>query len=240
MSDPQSIYNSYIQQYGYAPKLPSHLIAHAKKSGHKLTFLVARNIINNSKSSQLPSKSLLHSKKQISTKIVMSNNNNNIPKHAQQKQIQPNILKTKNTSISLLQSDTNTVRLYQPLIPLSTEHDIKSNTDDKYDKMEKIDILLGKYYDAMGQNDYFIDGVGKFKVFCENNSHHINEIAKSLNIDIESNLNVHEEKINFFDIDNEFPFIADVQIQKQKEVEILKILKYLYVNLLNNCTYTKY
>eukprot|EP01084_Bolivina_argentea_P297124 511812_1 len=125
--------------------------------------------------------------------------------------------------------------------------------------LDKIDILLGKYYIVMGRNDYFIDGVGKFKRFANHDSQ-IDGINKTLNVHIEYGndydsedsedsdnwvtyeeedgdghpdnwVTYEEEEIKFVEIDNEFPCITN-----DKEAEILKILKYLCDNLLNNIT----
>eukprot|EP01084_Bolivina_argentea_P297123 511811_1 len=112
--------------------------------------------------------------------------------------------------------------------------------------LDKIDILLGKYYIVMGRNDYFIDGVGKFKRFANHDSQ-IDGINKTLNVHIEYDESVENEfeydsehiwltfepaeEIKFVEIDNEFPCITN-----DKEAEILKILKYLCDNLLNNIT----
>eukprot|EP01083_Nonionella_stella_P199193 730634_1 len=64
MSDPQSLYDSYVEEYGIT-KQPNHLIAYAKKSGVKLKFSDARQIItknatnstNNNKTNKSSNKS---------------------------------------------------------------------------------------------------------------------------------------------------------------------------------------
>eukprot|EP01084_Bolivina_argentea_P012041 22570_1 len=94
--------------------------------------------------------------------------------------------------------------------------------------LDKIDILLGKYYSLMGRNDYFIDGIGKFKMFCEKHSDCIVEIRDELNVQFEDDSDPEDEWLtliievfepeeeeeeekfeSFVDIDNEFPFVTN-------------------------------
>ena len=55
MAVAQSVYDNYVNEFGYAPKQPNHLISYGKKSGIKLDFVSARQIIkdNSSKSHAL-------------------------------------------------------------------------------------------------------------------------------------------------------------------------------------------
>eukprot|EP01084_Bolivina_argentea_P211925 360364_1 len=68
----QRIYDNYISQYGYAPEKPKYLIAFAKKSGIKINFKQAREIIiANAKSA--PKKQILNSISSVITNKFIDN-----------------------------------------------------------------------------------------------------------------------------------------------------------------------
>eukprot|EP01083_Nonionella_stella_P218298 782932_1 len=41
----QHVYDEYVKQYGYSPKLPTHLMHFSKKSGSKINFMDCKNVI---------------------------------------------------------------------------------------------------------------------------------------------------------------------------------------------------
>ena len=45
MADAQAVYDEYVKNFGFAPQQPGHLLAYAKKSGAKLKFSEARQVI---------------------------------------------------------------------------------------------------------------------------------------------------------------------------------------------------
>eukprot|EP01084_Bolivina_argentea_P038050 70364_1 len=121
--------------------------------------------------------------------------------------------------------------------------------------LDKIDVLLSKYYTVTGRNDYFVNGIGKFKMFCKNNSDYIDQIATKLNVNIELNIEENSEDDSDSDnwatleeelqvellvnIDNDFPFTNTLQTENQKGKEILNILQYLCDNFVNDTIYIK-
>eukprot|EP01084_Bolivina_argentea_P023534 43912_1 len=54
--DPQTIYNKYVEQFGYGPKQANHLIAFAKKTGKSIKYVAARKIIVENSSNTIKSK----------------------------------------------------------------------------------------------------------------------------------------------------------------------------------------
>eukprot|EP01084_Bolivina_argentea_P220695 373981_1 len=96
------------------------------------------------------------------------------------------------------------------------------------DCVDKIDCLLAKYYIAMGRNNYFNnDGIGKFKLFCDENGEAdvidvLNPEEEQSNYDSDGSMTYDSDySMNwilisramtaacFADIDHEFPFVFD-------------------------------
>eukprot|EP01084_Bolivina_argentea_P106736 190938_1 len=104
----------------------------------------------------------------------------------------------------------------------------------KHGSVNKIDCLLAQYYISMGRNDYFDnDGIGKFKLFCDQNEEF--NIIEELNYD--SDESDDWVLFEFIDIDDQFPIPRDTTTDREEQIK--KILKHFY-DITENTNYMKH
>eukprot|EP01084_Bolivina_argentea_P060759 111007_1 len=90
--------------------------------------------------------------------------------------------------------------------------------------IESIDEKLGEYYKKYGNNHYFDqDGIGKFEKFCDKNGFEDETVITEMEGGI-------PEESLLVDFDDDFPLGSSFIDKKKKEVEIFKVLKYIYEN----------
>eukprot|EP01084_Bolivina_argentea_P240005 403280_1 len=89
-------------------------------------------------------------------------------------------------------------------------------------KMAVMDAALNTFYTALGRNDYYSNGMGKFAHFCL-----VNGIEAD---DIEDELKENVDNCLLVDFDKSFPFPNSTTFTHQKEKlgKILQILQYCY------------
>eukprot|EP01084_Bolivina_argentea_P079569 144318_1 len=87
--------------------------------------------------------------------------------------------------------------------------------------IDLIDQRLAKYYKKKGRNDYYDDGVGKFKQYCVENGFEDDGLEEEMDQE-------DAEDCMFVEFDDNFPFKTQPSDEKEQKTIILSIIKKCY------------
>eukprot|EP01084_Bolivina_argentea_P094775 170417_1 len=84
--------------------------------------------------------------------------------------------------------------------------------------INRIDKALGEYYKSVGQANYFSNGVGLFRNYCEENEFDSDHLIEEFKIDASDSI--------LLEFDDEFPLMASITDSIERDKEIFRILKH--------------
>eukprot|EP01084_Bolivina_argentea_P176348 305191_1 len=137
MTDAQTVYDDYVQKYGYPPKKPKYLIAHGKESDINIKFSDARKVIIN-KSNKNNDHIIVTKINKNVTKINknVTKINKNVTKI--NNNIATNILNTKPTQMTYMYDDNNIIEIK---IFINKQFTLTEHFDCKQDVCKTAEII---------------------------------------------------------------------------------------------------